>query len=618
MSLFQELKRRNVFRLAIAYLASAWVLVQIADLLIPIYGMSDDALRTITNLLAVGFIPALLLTWFFQFTPEGLKRDSKLDAAARLAPRSASTLDKIFLLVLVVAVGFFALDKFVLDPARDKVKIEEAEEQARSDALIGSYGEKSIAVMAFVNLSSDPEQEYFSDGIAEEMLNLLAKIPELRVISRSSAFSLKGQNLSMPEIAERLNVAHILEGSVRKAGNQIRITAQLIDGRTDTHLWSDTYDRPLDDIFGIQDEVAAKVVRELRVTLIGEMPKAIPMDIRAYALYLEARQITTVVRREEYPKALELLDQALAIEPEYIEAMIQQVMIYTGFANIAENDAQYQEAMRQKDDALQRALAVDPDNPAAKSFLAWQELFDDNLVTAARLAEEAADVDPYNSAVLLIVGVIATDLRRYDLAIRVLEYNAARDPLDYWTHVNLAWAYFESRRFDDALRHYELARSVAPGLAWQSDLKIGLVKLAAGDAAGALETFELNRELVEKDPGYRALGIAMASHDLGRHRESEAALQELLDIEGAEWPVGLARAYAWIGDPDEAFRYLRLAAEQDVAQLDGSANNPLFERLHDDPRWLPFLESIAGSTEQIAAIEFNPRLPNDLSAEKKK
>jgi adenylate cyclase len=238
----------------------------------PLFGYGDTPARMVVIVLAIAFIPSLFLSWTFEITPEGLKRDADVDHDLSITQVTGKKLDRIILVVLALALAYFAFDKFVLDPARDAELVEETVQKARSDALVESYGDKSIVVLPFVNMSSDEEQEYFSDGLSEEMLNLLAKIPELRVTSRSSAFAFKGEKIDIPAVAEKLGVAHILEGSVRKAGNQVRITAQLIEARSDTHLWSETYDRSLDDIFAIQDEIAAAVVAQLKITLLGAPP----------------------------------------------------------------------------------------------------------------------------------------------------------------------------------------------------------------------------------------------------------------------------------------------------------------------------------------------------------
>ena len=225
MSLFQELQRRNVIRVATAYAVAAWLIVQVAETTFQPFGLGPDTLRVVIIVLAIGFLPTVISAWVLEWTPQGLKFDKDVDASAPKNAGSGRLLDRAIIVGLTVAVGFFAVDKFVLDPARDDAREQQVADEARSDAVKGFYGDRSIAVLPFVNMSSDPEQEYFADGISEEVLNLLAKIRELRVISRSSAFAFKGQDLEIPDIARRLDVGHVLEGSVRKAGNMVRVTA---------------------------------------------------------------------------------------------------------------------------------------------------------------------------------------------------------------------------------------------------------------------------------------------------------------------------------------------------------------------------------------------------------
>ena len=248
MSFFNELKRRNVLRVGAAYVVGAWLLIQVVETIFPLFGFDEAPARIVVIVLAIAFVPVLILAWAFELTPEGLKKESEVDRTQSIAPNTGKKLDRVIMVVLALALGYFAFDKFVLTPQRDAeqlavleeqktTEVEHARQAGRTEAMVESYGEKSIAVLAFQDMSQDKDQEYLSDGIAEELLNLLAKIPELRVISRSSAFSYKGENIKLAQVAEELNVAHILEGSVRKAGNRVRITAQLIEARSDTHLW---------------------------------------------------------------------------------------------------------------------------------------------------------------------------------------------------------------------------------------------------------------------------------------------------------------------------------------------------------------------------------------------
>ena len=250
MRLVSELKRRNVLRMAVLYAVAAWLIVQVAEVLIDLAKLPDWIGTTTLWLLAVGFPIALIFSWFYELTSEGISLEKGVKPGESTTQVTGRRMDFIVISLLCAAVILFAYDKW----------------------WIGSPPEKSIAVLAFENMSGDPDQEYFSDGISEELLNLLAQIPELTVISRSSSFSFKGKDVAIPTIAEQLRVAHVLEGSVRRSGNRVRITAQLIEGRSDSHLWSETYDRALGDIFAIQDEIAAKVVNQLKVKLVGTTP----------------------------------------------------------------------------------------------------------------------------------------------------------------------------------------------------------------------------------------------------------------------------------------------------------------------------------------------------------
>ena len=623
MSLFAELKRRNVFRVAIAYVAVSWLLIQVAETVFPVYGLSDAAIRFVITAVAIGFIPVLVVSWVFELTPSGLKRDAEVDHSGAAALAGGKKFDRVILVVLALALGYFAFDKFVLDPARDAEMAEEVAEQVRSEVLVDSYGENSIAVLPFVNMSSDPEQAYFSDGIAEELLNLLARIPQLRVTSRSSSFMFRGDALNLPEVAEKLNVAHILEGSVRKAGNQVRITVQLIEARTDTHLWSETYDRSLDDIFAIQDEVAAQVVTELRLTLLGEAPKAEPVDLEAYARLLEARQIVSLQKKDEFSKAERLLKEALEIDPNYVDALVTLTSVYW-----VQRQAAWPHRQEELTESLritrERAFDLDPDNAGVKAGMAWDTHHRDlDVVQAARLYEDALQADPTDPVALRGASVLASAIGRNDLATLMHEYLVETDPMTLWNYGNLGWAYLEAERYDDALRQFTMYATLSDREGGGKS-HIGMAKLLSGDSAGALTEFEQI-----PDEYLRLMETLLALYDLGREEESAAALQRLHEMTNefvetydaefddseeadAEWLDGFARAYARTGNPDQAFQYLRRWAGVDPGSLGNLASDPLLRRLHDDPRWLPLLEDFGRTPEQLARIEFNPRLPAEL------
>src|SRR5678815_3443770 len=261
-SLFAELRRRNVFRAGAAYLALGWVVVQITATLVPALNLPSSLVPIVTWIGVIGFPFVIMFSWIYEMTPEGLKRESQVDRSASITHITSRRLDYIIIGLLVLAIGLFAFDRFIPRRVEPPAVSREAPTPAVSSAstplaasAAPAASDNSIAVLPFVNMSSDKEQEYFSDGITEELLNLLAKIPQLQVTARTSSFSFKGRNTAIPEIARTLHVAHVLEGSVRKAGNSVRITAQLIKADTGNHLWSQTYDRKLDDIFAIQDEI---------------------------------------------------------------------------------------------------------------------------------------------------------------------------------------------------------------------------------------------------------------------------------------------------------------------------------------------------------------------------
>ncbi len=298
MGLVSELRRRNVFRMVVLYAIAAWLIMQVAEVIIDLANLPHWIGPTILALLAVSFPIALIFSWFYELTSEGISLEIDVAPSESTTQVTGRRLDFIVMSLLCAAVILFAYDKW----------------------WIGGPPQQSIAVLPFENMSADPEQEYFSDGISAELLNLLTKIPELRVISRASAFSYKGKDIDIPTVAEQLNVAHVLEGSVRKAGNRVRITAQLIEARSDTHLWSETYERTLDDIFATQDEIAARVVEQLKLTLLGDAPTVQATDPEAYALVLQARYLRHQMTPDSLDKSIALLEQALAIDPDYAAA----------------------------------------------------------------------------------------------------------------------------------------------------------------------------------------------------------------------------------------------------------------------------------------------------------
>jgi TolB-like protein len=611
MSLIAELRRRNVIRAALAYLAGGWLLVQVVESLLPAFDLPDSAIRYVFILLAIGFLPVLVVAWIFEWTPAGLTRDRGEPTSTD--PANNRRVDRAIIVMLSFAVILFAMHTFIIDPARDQARIDEAAREARSGVYKASFGTKSIAILPFTNLSADPEHEYFGDGIAEELLNLLAQIEGLRVISRTSSFNFKDTNLSIAEIATKLDVAHILEGSVRRAGNTIRITAQLIDARADAHLWSETYDRELKDIFAIQDDVASQVVGQLKLVLSVDVPTAERHNPEAYTRYLRAKYELDRDDPQSLDMAEKLLLQALEIDPEYIEAEAYLALAYSRLARRAHSEED-REALEVYDtrgqEVRQRVLEKAPNHPFVNAMLGFQAILGTNdLVAAARHIEASLDADPRSYHGLLAAAKLAGDLGRTDLAIRIGEYIVSRDPMGFWGHSNLGDAYLARGEPERAIESYRAAAAIspsAPAIHW----KLAFAHTFNGEPEVALERLEQEVHLP-----YRLHGRALALHDLGDRSGAMGLISELLlevaeEDGGTAWDFGFARAYAWLGDADNALRYLRLD-DAELSGLYGVTVNPYFSRIADDPRWK---ELAARIVDEASGVRFEPNLPPEMFA----
>jgi len=558
VSFISELKRRRLVQVGVAYLVIAWGIAQVADLLLENFQIDEWVMQAVLVVLGIGWILAVILAWIFDLRWDGIHLES--DVAKALEQGS----------------------KAIAAP------VQEVENE-------------SIAVLAFVNMSSDPEQEYFSDGIAEELLNLLAKIPELRVAARTSAFSYKGKDTQIDVIGRELGVAHILEGSVRKAGNKVRITAQLIRADTGYHLWSDTWDRTLDDIFDVQDEIAGVVVEELKLTLLKPAPVVQETNSDAYALYLQARYLTRQGTSEGYEQALALLEQALAIAPDYAPAWRQRGVIYMTQADRGLRPAQ--EGFQQGREATEMALSIDPNNALAHASMARIAVSEDqDLSAAARHIQTALSLNPSDSTILSAAANLAEMLGRIDSAIALQEFIVKQDPVQPTVHANLGGSYFAAGRPEAAVPCYRTALRLSPdniGL----HANLGLALLANGETEAAME--EIARESSE---AFRLIAEAMAYHDRGQAAQSDAALQQMIDKYGDNWAFNIAAVLAYRAEADRAYEWLDKAAQNSDPGLVEIVTAPEFKNLHTDPRWNKFLSGIGKAPEQLAAIEFEVTL----------
>jgi TolB-like protein/Tfp pilus assembly protein PilF len=594
---FAELKRRRVFRVMAVYGAVAFVILQVADIALPGLGLPEWTITLILALTLLGFPFAVVLAWAFDMTPEGMQRTA--DATpAELSQIIGAPASQRWPAGVLALVGITALLAGAWYVGRQSAPASAAAPTAGAVAGVSSA---SIAVLPFVNMSSDPEQEYFSDGISEELLNLLAKIPGLEVAARTSSFSYKGKDVKVADVARELNVAHVLEGSVRKSGNQVRITAQLIKADDGFHMWSETWDRSLDDIFKIQDEIAADVVEQLKLTLLGEAPTAEAADPRAYALYLQARQLSRQNTAEGFEQSIVLFERALEIDPEYAAAWSGIAASYRrqGSSDLRPIDEAFELARQ----AATSALEIDPEHGPSYAVLGRIASDSRDLASGARYLERALRMDPTNPDIVFEAAVLAMNIGRVDKAIALGEYVTARDPVNPAGHFNLGLAYRSAGRLNQAEASFRTSNSLSPGRLGAL-YSVGTVLLMKGEPEAALAAFA-----EETDEEYRVKGTALALYELGRQGEYESTFLELRARWGEQWPSEVAHVYAWTGDADAAFEWLDRAVAQDEPGLNEQFQGPFYASLRDDPRWQAFRERTGTSDEQLAAIEFEVTLP---------
>jgi TolB-like protein len=448
MSLIAELKRRNVFRVGAAYGFVAWLLIEVAHTAFPTLQLPDWTTTLVTVLLIMGFPIALVIAWAFELTPEGIKRETAVDPAESITQQTGRKLDFIIIGVLAVAVVFFVVDKFALKAGPGPVRGVAEQIPAAERADRG----RSIAVLPFVNMSSDPEQEYFSDGLSEEILNLLAKIHDLKVIGRTSSFAFKGKNEDLRSIGQALNVDTVLEGSVRKSGDRVRITAQLIDVLDGAHIWSETYDRTMTDIFAVQDSVASAIIDALQIHVGAAPTRGRPTEnAEAYALFLKARAAMNTL---DIPETEKLLLETVELDPMFAEAYELLAYCYWWQAGVTVEAVGGQ---RRVYDAAARAIAIDPSLVFAQAFLEAGNVETYSYLREIEAFERVTREEPSNAG--------ANEALTYDLleagyfleALEVAERFADLDPLSGAAHYRLAEALAAVGRRSEAIQSGELA-----------------------------------------------------------------------------------------------------------------------------------------------------------------
>ncbi|MEJ2322789.1 MAG: glutamate synthase-related protein [Gammaproteobacteria bacterium] len=537
MSLFAELKRRNVLRVAAAYVAVSWLLIQVVETLFPVFGLSDAAIRTVVIVLAIGFVPAVVVAWAFELTPEGLVRDSEIDRASPSVKARAKRLDRIVMVALALAVGYFAFDKFMLDPARDEAIAETAREQGRAEAVQAqrNAGPPVVAVLPFSAVTANEDSEFFAAGVHDDLLTKLAQTPSMLVVSRTSVMEYKDVQRNMREIGAALGADAILEGGVQSAGNRIRINAQLIDAKTDEHLWAETYDRELTtaSIFDVQDDIALAIAEALQTTFTAAAVKSpIPtQNMAAYRAYHEALNIRYEIRHghqsEEYRN---LLLEAAELDPSFTRPMALLVGSYA-LSAFQGDDA---ESVARAESVLEDIRAIAPDSVdhlIAQTFYTYYILRDYDL--ALELTSRVLDRVPSDTEVISIKTWIERRLGDYDAMIETLRTGRKLEPRNPMWDNRLIFNLALAHRYDEAIAELE-------AYDWRDEnmefLRAQLAVREHGDLQRMVQDVVAINDEFETKESLDNMAFALA---MGGNFEAAARTLEALPDDGVT-PMGLS------------------------------------------------------------------------------
>jgi len=587
--LFEELKRRNVIRVGIAYVVGAWLVAQAADLVLDVLGAPDVILQSLVAVLAIGFIPALVFAWAFEITPEGIKKESEVDRTQSITQHTAKKLDIATMVLVVAAVALLVLDRFIPEIAQEpgsKPGISEATQTAEQSSS-PAPPKKSIAVLPFANRSTDAdESQFFSDGIHDDLLTHLSKINDLKVISRTSVMSYRDTDKNMRQIGEELGVATLLEGGVQRAGKRVRINAQLIDAQTDEHLWAEIFDRELttENIFDIQQEISLAIAAALEAELSpqeeDELATIPTQNLVAYEQWLASRQHLFRSTVESNQTAIQMLRSVIAIDPGFEPAYVDLAnaelnLVATGAISAAD-------AKQRLEPLFAKALELNPRNGtswANKGALA-QMIGEEEL--ADELLQKALELSPNDADVREIYGYILVRYRnRPDLALPLLEKAAELNPLSGSVLFTLGRAYDGVERTDEARATFARARHVEP------DSAMGFAPMAGiAIAEGQIvESLSWSQQAMERDP----LDVEMKANQaflfmtLGDMDEAEILLKQAEQEAGREQPLPMAARVVWntmAGRPEAASELAQYIISNELPDRWGS-DAIVFRTLHN-------------------------------------
>ncbi len=599
---FAELKRRNVYKVAITYAVVAWLLIQAASILLPTFEAPAWVMKALVVFLALGFVISVMISWAFEATPQGLKRteDVPPDVAAKLPTWSPRKFATFIVVVAVIAAGLLVFNLF---------RTKATTPPTTNAAPITS---KSVAVLAFANLSDDKGSEYFSDGISEELLTVLQKIPGLHVAARTSAFSFKGKNATAQEIGQKLGVAHLVDGSVRKAGDVVRIAARLTRTDTGEQLWSENFTRNLKDVFAVETELAQTIVGQLggqltngtadpaaKATIEAQVQaaeKGGTKNVDAHQHYLQGRFYANRHSEKGAGEALAEYQRAVELDPSFALALAGLAQTHVWYCNFSTElgRAGFDDHLARARETAARALALEPNLPEA--LLARSEIqlnFDFDWNGAAETVRTALALAPADPALVTAAGNLA--LARGDAvrAIELYRQAVALDPVNPQARSYLAFNLAVTGQFAEARAEYPRVVELNPAAPW-AHAGLGLAFIVKGK-------FEEAAVAAQDDAAEwaRLLIVAMARWSQKRIPEADAALARLTEAFADTAAYRIAEVYAYRGDKDRAFEWLERARRQRDGGLVGMRRDPLLVNLREDPRWNALLRTMGLADDQL-------------------
>lgn len=577
-----ELKRRNVLRVVVAYLATAWLIIQVLETVFPLFDIPDVYVRWIIISLGILLIPVVALSWVFEWSTTGIESQKSVDLDTTSPRPDTRRFDRVVIALLSLALVYFAVDKFLLPPMSGGVR-----------------EPPSIAVLPFVDTTAEQDQAFFGDGFAEDLMNMLTQNPALRVAARTSSFSFRNTELPIAEIAQRLGVSHILEGSIRNVGDRVRITVQLVSGGDGYSVWSNVFDRDVHEIFSVRQQILSSVESALEVADDTRPPSDSPPDAEAYVIALRAGYLASDNSKESRQQAVELYLQALELDANFALAWSNLATTYIN-QTIA-GDISYDNGYRKARDAALKSVALDVRHaPGYKALAFIERYFEGDLSAATENMQRALEEAPTNINIMSDAAIMLINIGQLENAIIILEHIAKRSPVDVISAWNLALNYRYADRLEESERLFRRVLELNPA----KDAiyyHLGETLFLMGRIDEALELFE-----AEEDESYQLKGKAISYYALGNRESSDAALSQFVERFGAQWPSEVAHIYASRGELDLAFAWLDKEYEQYGAGGWGEWQlQRLYDNLRGDPRWQAFLTKTGTSPEQLAEFSLD-------------